>query len=444
MLGGGEQFLAAARAQPADRRARPRARSPRAARRSCGCARRSPATAPDDAEPVSVADLELPRIFASPEAREFGTYLAGAAAFYLGDWRGARERFAALRTAKDEWVRETALYMAARTELGAAGAAAMDEWGYFDLAKRDKAPPGAPARASKPISRPIRRGRYAASAAGLMRRAQWLRAARAASRAKPYARMLAAVDPATPGGDRADRARSTTSSCSRRAPAGDAGPWLLAVHDLLRMRSDGTVDEYERDVLRRYGLPPLTADELAGQEARLRRGIPSSTSSSRPTSPSTSSATIARSCACCPTTRASPPTARSQFSRQVLRGMALAELGDRNEAGFWQELLGGAKGLYQRPTVELGLALNWERAGQVAKVFAPGSPIEDERIRKILLEHSAGPEVLRAVAGACGPVRAASATSRLTCCSTRSCRTGPTPPPCGTSRWCAPTPRPQS
>ena len=83
------------------------------------------------------------------------------------------------------------------------------------------------------------------------------------------------------------------------------------------------------------------------------------------------------------------------FSRQYLRGMALAALGDRNEAGFWLELLGGAKAAWQRPLVELGLAINYERSGKIAQVFAADSPIRDETIRRILLTQAAGPALLR-------------------------------------------------
>ncbi|MDR2856672.1 MAG: hypothetical protein LBV50_02355 [Novosphingobium sp.] len=86
------------------------------------------------------------------------------------------------------------------------------------------------------------------------------------------------------------------------------------------------------------------------------------------------------------------------FSRQVLRGMALAATGDRSEAGFWRDLLGGAKGLYQRPLVELALAMHYERAGKLAEVFAPDSPIGEVAIREILLENIAGPDLLRTAA----------------------------------------------
>jgi hypothetical protein len=87
-----------------------------------------------------------------------------------------------------------------------------------------------------------------------------------------------------------------------------------------------------------------------------------------------------------------------QFSRQALRGMALAKRGDRLEAGFWLELIEGANQRYQRPTVELGLALSYEKSGQLAKVFAADSPITDSFIRRRLLVKSAGPAILRAQA----------------------------------------------
>jgi hypothetical protein len=84
-----------------------------------------------------------------------------------------------------------------------------------------------------------------------------------------------------------------------------------------------------------------------------------------------------------------------QFSRQVLRGQALAMLKDRNEEGFWLDLLSGAKGLWQRPTVELGLAMSWERHGKLGQVFAKGSPIIESMIRRQLILGAAAPDMLR-------------------------------------------------
>jgi len=54
--------------------------------------------------------------------------------------------------------------------------------------------------------------------------------------------------------------------------------------------------------------------------------------------------------------------------------------------------------------LELALAMNLERGGALARVFAAGSPITDPQARQILLRHDAGPDLLRRrAASADGP-----------------------------------------
>ena len=78
------------------------------------------------------------------------------------------------------------------------------------------------------------------------------------------------------------------------------------------------------------------------------------------------------------------------FSRQVLRGLALEATRDAKGAGkHWEGLLAQAQPILQRPAVELALAMNYERAGAVAMMFAPGSPIRDAALREVLLINSA-------------------------------------------------------
>jgi hypothetical protein len=395
---GGAQFLGAVernRVIPAgDRRALAEGREKLAALCEAQAGQRS------DDDPVTVADLELPRLYASREGREFGTYLAGAAAFYLEDWDGARSRFASLRTAKDAWLVETARYMGARAELNAAAAGAFDEWGSFDLAAADK---DAAARAGSGFAGYLEaypHGRYAASAAGLVRRALWLQGDTAALGAA-YAGMLERVDAASPAAVELVQEIDLKYLLDAGEAGGraDAGPWLVAAHDLLRMRNDGVVaDDFQgRSDYYEYGLPPLTAAELTAQRAAFagNAALYEFVSANYAFYVDHDYRAVLQ---LLPDDARKPSYSPLQFSRQVLRGMALAELKDRNEAGFWLELIGGAKGLYQRQTVELGLALAWERSGQVAKVFEPHSPIEDEGIRDMLLQYSAGPDVLRAVA----------------------------------------------
>jgi hypothetical protein len=84
-----------------------------------------------------------------------------------------------------------------------------------------------------------------------------------------------------------------------------------------------------------------------------------------------------------------------QFGRQVLRGMALEAVGDRNARGFWNDLLAGARQPGQRPVVELALAMHDERSNALGRVFEAGSPIRTPMIRAILIANVAGPPLLR-------------------------------------------------
>jgi hypothetical protein len=231
-----------------------------------------------------------------------------------------------------------------------------------------------------------------------VRRARWL-AGDVAGQGAAYAAALAAA------GAKQPRTAELIEEMDNKfifLPGADKGlrdPSLLAMFDLLRMRGDLKEDGYQ--AYDRHGLPLLTADELARQQPVFagRAELYDFLKANHAFYVAHDYRTVLQ---LLPDDAKKPAYGPLAFSRQVLRGMALAALHDRKEAGFWQELIGGAKAVYQRPTVELGLALNWERAGQVAKVFAPGSPVGDPRIRSILLQYSAGPELLRTVAGPAG------------------------------------------
>ena len=79
-------------------------------------------------------------------------------------------------------------------------------------------------------------GRYAASAAGLVRRALWLQGETGALGAA-YARMLERVDPEDAAA--VDLVQEIDIKYLLDAEAGQAsaGPWLVAAHDLLRLRN---------------------------------------------------------------------------------------------------------------------------------------------------------------------------------------------------------------
>jgi hypothetical protein len=321
-------------------------------------------------------------------------YLQGARAFYADDFATARARFADLARAGDPWLAETGRYMIARNELAAAQAGAFDEWGDFtgpdavDRASAERA-----RAALRDYLTAYRQGRYAASATGLTRRAAWL-LGEAPVLTKTYAGLLAgpAQSPAL-----VDEVEAKVFFGLGRGSMADA-PLLLATWDLLRMRRHDPVTDLGSEAP-----ATLTAQELERQAPVFARepelyGFLQASFAFHVAQDYRRVLTLIPDDA-----RAKRHTALG-FSRQMLRGLALEKLGDRNAAGFFQQMAGGARDLYQQPAVQLALAMNWERSGGLAKVFADGSPITEPEIRTILLTRVARPELLRRQASTAAPV----------------------------------------
>ena len=340
------------------------------------------------------ATPQWPGGITSPLGGDFLAYLAGASSFYTGDWLGARMQFARLLRSDDPWLRETSRYMAARIEINAAIDGAFDEWGYFAGPEQaDQEAVQAALRGFADYLSAYPQGRYAGSARGLLRRGWWL-GGDIRVLAAEYERLLGAAPAdmylAVELVDEVDN-KLFFPTASGRPVAGEVdGPLLLAALDLLRMRAD----PYSRD--ERLLGPALTRAELDAQAGKFAgreelftflQAVHAFYVAGNAREVLSLVRDDARRTSYTPL----------QFSRQMLRGMALARLGDRNEEGFWKELLGGAKGLYQRPTAELGLALNYDRRGEIEAVFAADSSIRDVTIREILLEQSAGPALLRRI-----------------------------------------------
>lgn len=332
--------------------------------------------------------LALPTDIKSAAGREYLGYLQGADAFYAEQWDVARSAFEGLRGSKDPWLAETAAYMLARTQLNAAQARSFDEWGAFDAAKVDKPALGQARAGFQDYLKRYAKGRYAGSAQGLVRRTLWL-AGDAVGLAQEYERLLAAAPATSPA--TLDLIEETDNKLLIGSAAKVVdGPLLLATVDLMMMRTP-----YEG------GPQPISAAALAGQAKHFagRDDLYGFVIASHAFYVEKDPAKVLQ---LIPDDAKKPSYSSLAFSRQVLRGMALAARGDRNEAGFWRELMGGATGLYQRPVVELALAMNWERSGKLADVFAPASPIGETAIREILLLNVAGPDLLRAQARAAG------------------------------------------
>jgi hypothetical protein len=337
-------------------------------------------------EAVAVGPLAVQ----SPAGRAFASYLTAAADFYAGRFVEARSAFLTLSRAPDPWVRETALYMVARSELNRALLANLSEYGdLVEPERRDREAAAAAAAGLEAYLQAYPDGRYASSARGLTRRVAWLAGDRRALAAAVDAQ-LARRGPFDGRADSVSFAEEVDSALlTGETPAAPHDPLLLAVVDLQRMRCENVSQgpdvvcgpRLDRAELDRQA--PLFAGEealfgyLRAAQAFFVRHEP------REVIPLI------------------PDAARQErfsyleFSRQVLRGLALDAVGDRNARAFWLSLFDGAGQPYQREALELALAIHEERSGNLDRVFAADSRVRHPVIRQILLEHGAGPAVLR-------------------------------------------------
>ncbi|HEX8640473.1 MAG TPA: hypothetical protein VF704_04885 [Allosphingosinicella sp.] len=326
----------------------------------------------------------------TPAGHAFAAYLSAAADFYAGRFVQARAGFLALTRAPDPWVRETALYMVARNELNRALLANLSEYGdLVEPERRDRAAAAAAGADLQAYLEAYPNGRYASSARGLTRRATWLAGDRMA--------LAAAVDAQLARGGPFDGRSGSVAFAEEvdnallygTTPAAPRNPLLLAVVDLQRMRCENVSQDMNVVCGPRIGRDELErqAPLFAGEEA-LFGYLRAAHAFYVGHDPREVIALI-------------PDAARQErftyleFSRQVLRGLALDAVGDSNARAFWLSLFAGAVQPYQREALELALALHDERAGNLERVFAADSRVRHPVIRQILLEHGAGPALLR-------------------------------------------------
>ncbi len=320
----------------------------------------------------------------SKAGKEFVSYFNGAAAFYAGEFERADEIFTGLNTADDQWVKETAAYMVGRNAINQAQLNSIDNYGSYDAEKVDVAVAETGRAAFEAYLKRYPNGRYAMSAKGLIRRALWLsRSWNALS--KNYATSLAEVD-VTQDTTRYLLQEADLKLLFVQKPdrAAITDPLLLAISDLERMRGYGNYEDQ----------PYISRADIDAQ-APLFKGQEALFSFIQANHAYYVAHDAKEILSLIPDAAQQDNFSYLEFSRQALRGMALAALKDPNEPGFWREMLPGAKAIYQRPMVELGLAINLEKTGQVNEVFARDTVINDPMIRKILIGKVAGPALLK-------------------------------------------------
>lgn len=330
------------------------------------------------AEKAKLADLSS---ITTAAGKEFSNYLTAANAFYTTKFDDAVAQFKVLSKADDTWVRETALYMVARSELNRAQASGVNKYGDLDRSKIDKNTAQDASNALAVYLKAYPKGRYADSAAGLVRRVWWI----SGDEQKLADAYQAAFRKNQPMNGQMDMLALVEEIDLKMPKDKITDPTLLATTDLQRMRAKSEWGDNPE---------PLSLSELEGQRAHFASDIPlydfvrASYAFHVDNNPKQVMSLI-------------PDAAKQkrfnylQFSRQMLRGQALETTKDVNARGFWLEMIPGTEPIYQRPLVELAIALHDEQHRQVSRVFAPDSVVKTPGIRAILLREIAGPDLLR-------------------------------------------------
>ena len=324
----------------------------------------------------------------SAEGSAFANYVEGARLFYAEDLDAAAKRFAAVGRPTSPWLVETASYMLFRTALAQAAKAAVGKWGeVIDVDKRDLTAVDRADAARQQFLKAFPQGRYATSARDLSRRIAWLRGD-SATLGRDYSAMLSR--PEKPG---AEPDLDTIHEIDRRImPSGEGkgitDPTLLAVLDLMRLRPK--TPEYHVD----YEGPELSRAELEQQRPHFKSQsdlfgyLLAAEAYYHRKQPREVLALI-------PDAAHQARFSYTQFSRQVLRGLALEAVRNPNARSFWLSLLPGAIQPYQREAIELAIFRHDEKAGVVGRLVETGSPILHPLIRQKIIEDDAGIDLLR-------------------------------------------------
>lgn len=331
-------------------------------------------------EPEQQAGL-IPGTLASADAQAFTLYLRAAADFYSGRFEAAAQGFTTLAGSHQPWLKQTAAYMSARTQLNQVQETGFTEYGEIDPERVDQALLNSAGQAFEQYLTQWPDGDYATSARGLLRRVHWL-AGNHNKLADEYIWQLTQASDAQRNVNldglihEIDIKLLVTRAHSLQEPS------LLAVIDLMSMRERDRAGLSLQDLQAQqpvFAKHPALYDYLLAAHAFYVQDNPARALEHLPATPNTGA-----------------DLDYLGFSQQILRGLALQARQDwKGAQQAWLAILPMAKAPLQREQLELALAMSYEQDEQLSNVFAADSPIHSRQVRNILLSHVADAELLR-------------------------------------------------
>jgi hypothetical protein len=349
---------------------------------------------------LDMPDPPQPLAVTSPAAQAFAAYLGAARHFYRDQLEAAESDFAALGSSPVAWVSEAARYMIGRVHLNQAQFHAFKDYGLLDPTAVDQPKLTLAKTDFRGYVDAYPAGRYAASARGFFRRIDWL-GRDADAFTQDLAAALAAYDGHPPAAERVfellDEVDGKYLSEGGLSPEREVAwrvPELAATTVLTRMRDSktGSGDSLYRPVAAATvaqhkaalsaAASPLLVDFLELAQAYwIDRDPAKVVQATAGRTPSAAMGNV-------------------EFSLLVLRGISLESTGRAQDANaLWRGLLATSDDALRAALPQLALALNDERTGKLAEVFAPGSPVREPALHRPLLKHAAPPDLLRAVIG---------------------------------------------
>lgn len=322
----------------------------------------------------------LPVDVQSAAGKSFTTYLQAAGDFYSGRFLEATNGFTSLANNPNTWLKDTSLYLIGRSELNLAQEKAF-EYGELKPDRVDKAAAQRAEEAFEKYLETLPSGLYSATANGLLRRVHWL-LQDTDKLASEYEALFADIDkgaqPDSAAYNALIRELDLKLITPNKAPVSSA--LITAVNDLMWMRvgTSNTLTEpsllQQKDI---FAKQPALFSYLQAAVAFYTEKNPNRALQLLPAEVPDTLGYVA-------------------FSQQMLRGLALEAIKDDKTAQqLWLQLLSKAQLPLQQEQLQLVLAMNYERNGQVADAFRADSPIKNEKVRYILLGKSANADLLR-------------------------------------------------